>query len=124
MRQFRIGMRWWLAGIFAAIGALTALLVASVSTNQGNSAVRGSAQDIAVGKAVSAAFSVDHALGIGNLDKALPVIARNRDLSVFVFDRNGRLLSPGLSRGVRWRAVPHKDAALVAAISGRRFVKT
>jgi signal transduction histidine kinase len=124
MRQFRIGMRWWLAGIFAMIGALTALLVASVSTNQVNRAVRGSAQDIAVGKAVSAAFSVDHAIGIGNLDKAVPVIARRRDLATFVFDRNGRLITPSLSRGVRWKFVPNKDAALVAAISGHRYVKT
>src|SRR3954470_1856691 len=124
MRQFRIGMRWWLAGVFAVIGALTALLVGSVSTSQVNSAVRGSAQDIAVGKAVSAAFSVDHAIGIGNLDKAIPVIAARRDLATFVFDHNGTLTTPPLSRGVRWRFVPDKDAALVAAISGHRYVKT
>src|SRR3954447_1805822 len=124
MRQFRIGMRWWLAGIFAAIGALTALLVASVSTSQVNSSVRGSAHDIAVGKAVSAAFSVEHAVTIGNLDKAVPLIARNRDLAVFVFGPDGRLISPSLSRGVRLKFVPQKDAALAAAISGHRFVQT
>src|SRR3954469_19352861 len=124
MRQFRIGMRWWLAGIFAMIGALTALLVASVSTSQVNSSVRGSAHDIAVGKAVSAAFSVEHAVTIGNLDKAVPVIARNRDLAVFVFGPDGRLISPSLSRGVRLKFVPQKDAALAAAISGHRFVQT
>src|SRR3954451_6306619 len=113
MRQFRIGMRWWLAGIFAAIGALTALLVASVSTSQVNSSVRGSAHDIAVGKAVSASDSVVDAEAIGNLDKAVPVIARNRDLAVFVFGPDGRLITAPLSRGVRWEFVPHKDAALV-----------
>src|SRR3954447_10521931 len=103
MRQFRIGMRWWLAGIFAMIGALTALLVASVSTSQVKSSVRASAHDIAVGKAVSATFSVEHAVQIGNLDKAVPLIAGTRALAVFVFGPDGQLIPPPLSRGVRWR---------------------
>ncbi len=124
MRPYRIGMRWWLAAAFVLIAALTAASVATVSSSQAHEAVRSSSEDLAVGRAVSAAFAVQRALETDNLAQALPVIANRRDLAVFVFDRRGRLLTPSVSKGIHWPSVPGGNAALASALAGHRFVET
>jgi signal transduction histidine kinase len=124
MGRYRIGMRWWLAGIFVLIAVLTAALVATVSSRQADIAVRSNSEDIAVGKTVSAAFAVERAIESRTLANALPGIAGRRDLALFVFAANRRRLSAPRSRAVDWRAVPGGAAALSSALAGRRFVRT
>jgi signal transduction histidine kinase len=124
MGPYRIGMRWWLAAAFVVIAALTATLIATVSSSQAKRAVRSSSEDLAVGRTVSAAFAVQHAVAAHNLVRALPLIAGRRDLALFVFDQRGRLVSSTVSNGVSWRSVPSRRAALAAALAGHRFVQT
>jgi two-component system sensor histidine kinase VicK len=117
-------MRWWLAGAFVLIAVLTAALIASVSSRQVDRSVRANSEDVAVGKTVSAAFVVERAVGRGTLDDALPQIAQRRELALFVFGGDGRLLGPASSHGVDWRSVPDLRRALRTALSGHRFVRT
>jgi len=124
MARHGIGMRWWLAAIFILIAVVTAALVATVSSRQADQAVRANSEDIAVGKTVSAAFAVEQAIARDELARRLGTIAGSRDLAVFVFSGEGRLLSSPASNGIRWDAVPERRAALDSALSGRRFVET
>jgi signal transduction histidine kinase/HAMP domain-containing protein len=117
-------MRWWLAGVFGLIAALTALLVATVSSRQVTADVRTNSEDIAVGKTVAAAFAAQRALDRGNLEDALALIARRQHLAVFVFSHDGHLLSDAKSLGVFWTSVPDGPTALGSALSGHRFVET
>jgi signal transduction histidine kinase len=117
-------MRWWLAAAFVMIAALTAILVATVSSRQSDRAVRASSEDLAVGKTVSAAFAVEQAIEHGDLARSVAAAVARRDLALFVFASDGRLLSDPRSHGVLWRSVPEGRDALKAALRGRRFVHT
>lgn len=117
-------MRWWLAGTFVLIAVVTAVLMAAVSARQSSQAVRANSEDLAVGKTVSAAFTVERAIDAGNLADALAVIGARRGQAIFVFDRNGRLISPSVSVGIHWSSVPGGKAALRESLKGHRFVQT
>jgi two-component system phosphate regulon sensor histidine kinase PhoR len=117
-------MRWWLAATFVLIAALTAVVVAIVASRQADSAVRANSEDVAVGKTVSAAFAVEQAIEHGDLAGALPVASARRDLALFVFGRDRRLITSPESHGIPWRAVPDGGVGLAAALQGRRFVQT
>jgi two-component system sensor histidine kinase VicK len=117
-------MRWWLAAIFVLIAALTAVLVATVSSRRADRAVKSNSQEIAIGKAVSAGFAIQQAIVAGDLDKAVSVIADRGDLALFVFSPTGRLLTPTTSHGITWPAVPDGRAAMDSALADHRFVRT
>jgi two-component system phosphate regulon sensor histidine kinase PhoR len=120
----RVGMRWWLGAIFVLIAVLTAVLVATVAARQADDALRSNSEDIAIGRAVSAAFAVEQAAESGSLPSELPELARRRGLALFVFGPDGRPLSPQRSLGIAWESVPEAEAALTAALADRRFVET
>jgi signal transduction histidine kinase len=117
-------MRWWLAMTFVLIAALTAVIVATVSSRHADQAVRASSEDVAVGKTVSAAFVAERAIAQGDLADAVDAAAIRRDMALFVFAPGRRLLTSEQSHGIHWRSVPGGGAALGAALSGRRFVST
>jgi signal transduction histidine kinase len=124
MGRWRIGMRWWLAAAFVTIAAVTAALVATVSDRQTTEAVRSNSENVAVGKTVSSAFAVERALAAGNLADALAAIANRRDISLYVFARDGSPVGPTVSLGIPWSDVPGRTPALRSALAGRRFVET
>ncbi len=115
-------MRWWLGLVFAAIAALTALSVAEVFSHRADAALRDRGQALAVGQSVAAAQSISRAIARGDTAKATPLIAERHRLSLFVFSKSGRPLSPLVSRGVSYSAVPSGRAARRAALRGGRFV--
>ena len=51
-------MRWWLAGAFVAVAALTAALIATVTSRQTDRAVTANARNLAIGESVSAGFAL------------------------------------------------------------------
>jgi two-component system phosphate regulon sensor histidine kinase PhoR len=120
----RVGMRWWLGAIFVLIAVLTAVLVATVAARQADDALRSNSEDIAIGRAVSAAFAVEQAAADGSLAAELPELANRRGLALFVFGPDGRLLSPPRSHGVEWESIPDGEAALESALADHRFVET
>ena len=100
-RRLRIGIRWWLALAFALIAAVTALAVASVFSDRSSEAFRGRAQELVAGSAFVAAQDLAVAMVFDQpLDKAVERTGDLHRLSLFVFDRDGKLISPDRSRGV------------------------
>jgi len=124
MRRVRIGMRWWLAGMFVVIAALTALILATVSSQRTGQALQANWEDLALGKTVSAAFDVDRAVARGTLARQLPSIARRHGLRLYVFGADGRLIARSRRPGSAWADVPAGAGALRTALAGRRFVHT
>src|SRR5579859_5395237 len=98
--RFRMSMRWWLALAFAAVAALTALAVAEVFTQRAEDAFRSRAQELTAGAAVGAAEKIKAALGHGNQATVVAAEARQRNIALFLFDRQGGLVSAARSHGV------------------------
>lgn len=117
-----LSMRWWLAGAFALVAALTALAVVTVLNDRSEAAFRKYAEDFALGVSVSSAETLNNARTDTQLSRAASVIAANRRISVFVVGDDGRLLTPAVSNDVRWSAVPDGPKAVRAVQSGSRYI--
>jgi signal transduction histidine kinase/HAMP domain-containing protein len=117
-------MRWWLAVVFAAIAAVTAVAVAQTFSSRSERAFRERAEDLAVGRSVAAAEGISRAGTGDELERSLGEIADGRRASLFVFDSQGKLLTEGNSRGVDIRDVPESAEAVARALQGDRFVST
>ncbi len=116
-------MRWWLAVAFALIAALTAVIVAEVSIGRAEQAFRSRAKDFAAGAAVAGAQAIGQATVNGDVPAtAVSAAANQLKIGLFVFDRNGRLLSDPSSHGIPLTSVPSRDSALSTALAGRRVV--
>jgi signal transduction histidine kinase/HAMP domain-containing protein len=120
----RIGMRWWLAGVFALIAAITALAVAQVFSERSEGAFRDRAQELAAGTAFQAAMAVTDASGGGALQSEIGRIADRTRLALFVFNERGALLTAPTSRGMHVDAIPQRGPAVLTALDGRRFIDT
>ena len=116
-------MRWWLAGAFAVIAAITAVAVAEVFSTRSENAFRERAQELAAGTAVRAAIEVTDASGGGALQSRIRPIADRTRLALFVFNDKGARLTPPTSRGVHVDRLPQRPA-VATALEGRRFVAT
>jgi two-component system sensor histidine kinase VicK len=115
-------MRWWLALAFAAIAAVTAVAVAEVLTQRATRVLSDRAEEIATGSSVAAAHEITVALEQNDLSRTIDVLAAGRRLSLFVFNREGHVVTPEGARGVRFGSDPLDRQALARALSGRRFV--
>ena len=114
-------MRWWLALAFALIASLTAIAVATVFTQRVENAFRDRAEEFTTGRAVAAATEIN-ALEESTLQEGVREEARRRRLALFLFDGDGRLVTPARSRGVRFDSLDlHRDALQEGQV-GRRFV--
>jgi signal transduction histidine kinase len=116
-------MRWWLAGGFAAIAALTAVLTTAVSSRQVEGDVRSHAREIAIGETVSAGFTVERAARRHSLASVTRTTATRYGMALFVFTPDGRLVAGAPSAGTRWGDIPEGPQALASARAGRRFVR-
>jgi len=115
-------MRWWLALAFAAVAALTALAVAEVFTQRAEDAFRSRAQELTAGAAVGAAEKIKAALGHGNQATVVAAEARQRNIALFLFDRQGGLVSAARSHGVDASAVPGASTAVRRGLAGHRYL--
>jgi two-component system, OmpR family, sensor histidine kinase VicK len=115
-------MRWWLAAAFAGVAALTAVAVVSVLSSRSEQAFRKYAQNFAVGDSVTAAERLKRDTSAQMLRSDVARLATQRKLALFVFDSAGRRITPEVSNGLRWRDIPHRDAALRAALARNRFI--
>jgi signal transduction histidine kinase/HAMP domain-containing protein len=118
-------MRWWLALAFAAIAALTAVVVGRVFSERAAGALRARTQELAAGSSVAAAADVvAGSLRHGDLARAVADVATRRRLALFAFDRNGRLLAGHRSGESELSSIPFRGQALSRALEGRRFVRS
>jgi len=119
-------MRWWLSFAFALIAAVTAAAVAQFFAQRSETAFRERAQALAVGTSVAAAETVARAFR--ELDEQPQVVVREtaerQRLSLFVFDGEGRLLTPSRSRRTDLEDVPNRLEALDAVFEGGRYVES
>jgi signal transduction histidine kinase len=123
MQGVRLGMRWWLAVVFALIAMLTAVLIATVATRSANRDLQARAVSHALDHTLAAGFAVQVTLEEGTLKQALASIHNRRDLAVFVFSASGHLIGrAGLN--VRWQDVPQRNVALSTVLDNRRFAKS
>jgi two-component system sensor histidine kinase VicK len=116
-------MRWWLAGAFVLIAALTAVLTATVSSRQVSRDVQENASEIAIGQSVSAGFEIERAIRAGRLEQQTRASGARYRLALFVFSPDGRLIA-STRGGVRWQDVPQRAHALARARAGRRYADT
>jgi signal transduction histidine kinase len=124
MRRFGIGMRWWLAGTFALIAAVTAVAVTIISAQRTERALRDRAQDFAVGNAIAAADAVTAGFERGNVGETLHGIESRRRLAVWLFDAQGRRVSANQSRGIPFRAIKNRNEAVATALAGERYIRS
>ncbi len=117
-------MRWWLALSFAAIAAITAAAVALMLSSWSERAFHERSGRDALGRAVVGASALAKALPNERLRQAVRDLSRRQQLPVFVFDGNGRLLTPARSRNTTLASVPERKRAIEAALAGRPFIRT
>jgi two-component system phosphate regulon sensor histidine kinase PhoR len=122
--RYRLGIRWWLGAAFALIAAVTAVAVALVFSQSSRDAFRDRAEDVAVGRAVSAAIELARMDRAQPLDAGVSRIADRHSIAIFVFDHSGRLLTGPRSRGVAFARIADGAEALSVALRDRRFVAT
>jgi len=117
-------MRWWLGFAFAALAAVIALLVAEGLTTRSESAFRKDAEARAVDASVAADAALRRAVERGNLEEALQTVSTRRRLALFLFDGNGRPISPARVAQTELDSIPRADVAVRAALDGRRYVES
>jgi two-component system sensor histidine kinase VicK len=118
-----VSVRWWLTLAFAAIAAITALSVAQVSRSQSEQALRDKAQELAAGTAVAAAAAIAAAPS-SDLGAAAVSEARRRRVALFLFDSDGRLVSPPRSRNIDVSEISNLAPLLDSALAGVRSVES
>ena len=123
-RRLVVSMRWWLALVFAAIAALTSFAVAQVFRASSESAIRDRAAELTAGTAVASASRIATAGSATEAEAIATETASRRRIALFVFDRDGRLLTSDTVGGVELAAVGDLEPALATALAGRRHVET
>lgn len=124
MRLMSLSMRWWLALVFAAIVALTAFVVAQVMTARSEQAFRARAEELAAGAAVTAARAISAAESPGDVRRVAAETAKSRRIALFLFTRDGVLLTATRSNGVPLSSIEVLDEALTAAAGRLRLVES
>ena len=122
IRPIRIGMRLWITLTFAAIAAVTAIVVTSIFASRSENALKSKAQDFALGSTIYAADQLSRA-GPDNVRATAAELATKRRLAIWVFDSGGNPVTPRRSRGANLTAIPDHFKAVVMAISGGRWVQ-
>jgi signal transduction histidine kinase/HAMP domain-containing protein len=117
-------MRFWLPLAFALIAAVTAMIVSWVFSGRSENALRASAEDLALASTLNAGDRAVAGFKRGNLEDTLNAIATRRRLSIFMFDRFGRLISSPRSHGIKVGSITPRDVAVRRALVGRKYVET
>lgn len=120
----RFSMRWWLALVFAGIAALTAVVVAQVFRASSESAIRERAAELTAGTAVASATRISAAPTADDARRVVADTATRRRIALFVFDRDGRLVTADRVAGVDLGDVLDLEDALAEAMAGNRYVET
>src|SRR5436190_10232820 len=121
IRSVRIGMRLWVTLTFAAIAAVTAIVVTSVFAARSEQALKSSAQDFALGKTIAAADALSKSIGRDDVRSTAVSLAEQGRFAIWVFDSGGNLTTARRSRRAQFKTIPGRYKAVVEALSGRRY---
>jgi len=116
-------MRWWLGLAFAAVAGFTAVAVVTVFNSRAEEAFRTHEREFTLGNAIAASEALRNTSSLPGLRDDAASIASRRNLSLFVFDRKGRLLTPATSEGVAWASVPHGEQAVRVPFTSGRYIE-
>ena len=119
-----IGIRVWLPLAFALVAAVTAVAVEQGVSRGSEDAFRERAQQLAAGNAFQSALEIGTGSSTRDLEQVVRETADRHRLALFVFARDGVLLTPRSSRGVELREIPGRRGALARALAGRRYAET
>jgi signal transduction histidine kinase len=119
-----VGIRVWLPLAFALVAAVTAVVVERGVSSGSEAAFRDRAQELAAGNAFEAALEIGTGSTSRDLERVVQETADRHRMALFVFARDGTLLTPRTSRGIERRSVPGGNEAVRRALSGRRYVDT
>ena len=115
-------MRWWLGLAFAGVAALTAVAVVALLTARSDQAFRKYGREFAVGNSVAAAEAIKQDRTAEEVARHAMSISEHQRLAIFVFDRDGHLISRQRSFGFSWQSVPDGRPALRTALSSLRYI--
>ena len=122
--RFGIGMRWWLALVFAAIAAVTAIAVWQIVSTRAQAAFHAHAKELTLGNAINASDAITRARADGEpLEEAVAEVSERRDIALFVVNRYRVLLTPDRVRRTDYRSVPLRDEAIDTALAGENYVQ-
>ncbi|HXY81149.1 MAG TPA: ATP-binding protein [Gaiellaceae bacterium] len=119
-RRF-IGVRWWLGAAFAVVAATSTAIVVSQFSTRSETAFRAHAAELAAAGANEAAQDVAAAAQRGNPAAGLDRVARQLDLELRLYDRQGAPVASASPQGRPVTAPAQEKEALRAALIGRRF---
>jgi hypothetical protein len=119
-----VGIRVWLPLAFALVAAVTAVVVERGVSSGSEAAFRDRAQELAAGNAFESALEIGTGSVFRDLERVVQETADRHRMALFVFARDGTLLTPRTSRGIELRSVPGGNEAVRRALSGRRYVDT
>lgn len=122
--RFQLSMRWWLALVFAAITAVTAVAVAELLVWRAEQAFRERSVQSALRYVLATADTVSTTLDERGPGSAVDEVARRRRLSVFLFDGSGSPVGPMSSNGRQLMSVPDATRAVRSALAGGRFARS
>jgi two-component system, OmpR family, sensor histidine kinase ResE len=122
IRPIRIGMRLWITLTFAAIAAVTAIVVTSIFSARSENALKSKAREFALGSTIYAADQLSK-VGPEHFRATATSLANKRRLAIWVFDSGGNPLTPQRSRNAKLAGIPDHFKAVVTAISGGRWVQ-
>ncbi|CAN5146710.1 hypothetical protein BH20ACT13_BH20ACT13_17730 [soil metagenome] len=122
--RFRLGMRWWLALVFAVITAVTAVAVAELLVWRAEQAFRERSVQSALRYVLATADTVSTALDERGPGSAVDEVAHRRRLSVFLFDGSGAPVGSMSSNGRQLMSVPDATRAVASALAGGRFARS
>jgi signal transduction histidine kinase len=117
-------MRLWITLAFAAIAALTAVIVTSIFAARSEQALKSGSQDFAVGNTYHVADAVKKVIGTRKLRATTVSLANQRRAAIWVFDGSAKLLSSPRSRRAELSAIPHRKKAVNDALIGNRYTNS
>ncbi len=119
-RRF-IGVRWWLGAAFAVVAATSTAIVVSQFSTRSENAFRTHAAELTATAAAEAGETVATAAQHGNPAAGLGRVARQLNLELHLYDRNGVRVAAASPQGHPVSAPEQEGAALEAALAGRRL---
>jgi two-component system phosphate regulon sensor histidine kinase PhoR len=93
--KLRIGVRWWVGVTVTIVAAIAAGTVALLVSTRADRALRKSTADVTAGAAFIAAGEVQPDYGRPGLRGALQNAANRHQLSLYLYDRRGRVIARG-----------------------------
>jgi signal transduction histidine kinase len=115
-------IRTWFAATLVGVSLLTAGAIALYVVPTTDDQYRELAQDAALGLTARAAHDVSVADSPVAMHRALARASRQGQLSLWLVDHSGRVISASALPSVPLKTLPDASRAIAVALSGRRFV--